>query len=189
MKEKQKGSRKEFFKQFLKDGKHVGSILPSSRSLAKKMVSIVDFQNANCIVEFGPGEGCITRQIIKRMGPETQLFSIERNEHFIDRFLQIDDPRVHIIHDSAENFPHHLAHKGFSQADYIISSLPLTNFPVPVKDQILSHTVKGLSPGGVFMQYQYSTTAFKMLKRKFSKVKMGYLLLNIPPAFVYTCYP
>ena len=189
MKDRKKGSRKEFFREFLKNGKRTGSVWPSSRSLQKKMVSKVDFKQADCIVEFGPGEGCITRQIIKRMGPNTQLFTFEMNKSFIEKYLQFDDPRVHAIHDSAENFAEHIAAQGFSNADYIISSLPLTNFPVPVKDKILNEAVTGLSPGGVYMQYQYTTSAFKMLKQKFSTVKMGFIPINIPPAFVYTCYP
>lgn len=188
MEKKTKGNRKEFFREFLKNGKGVGSVYPSSRFLQRKMVSKVDFHNADCIVEFGPGEGCITRQILKRMGPDTQLFSFEMNEMFIEKFLQFDDPRVHIIHDSAENFGKYLAEQGLEKADYIISSLPLTNFPIPLKEKILDEAIEGLAPGGIYMQYQYSTTALKMLKQKFSKVKMGFIPINIPPAFVYTCY-
>ena len=188
MKNKQKGNGKEFFREFLKNGKGVGSVYPSSRFLQRKMVSTVNFKDAACIVEFGPGEGCITRQIIKRMGPNTQLFSFEMNEMFIDRFLKFDDPRVHILHDSAENFGKYLQEHGISHADYIISSLPLTNFPVELKESILDNAIKGLAPGGIYMQYQYSTSAFKMLKQKFNKVKMGFIPINIPPAFVYTCY-
>lgn len=188
MEKNKKGKKLGFFSEFLKDGKGVGSIFPSSRFLQRKMVSKVDFKNAACIVEFGPGEGCITRQIIKRMGPSTQLFTFEMSEMFIEKFLQFDDPRVHVIHDSAENFGKYLEEHGLAKADYIISSLPLTNFPVPLKEKILNEAIDGLAEGGIYMQYQYTTSAFKMLKDKFSKVKLGFIPINIPPAFVYTCY-
>ncbi len=183
-----KGTKRRFLREFVKNAKDVGSVFPSSRFLQRKMISKVDFHNASCIVEFGPGEGCITRQIVKRMGPDTQLFSFEVNESFIANYLRFDDPRVYIIHDSAENFSQYLAERSLVKADYIISSLPLTNFPVSLKENILNNAIEGLSPGGIYVQYHYSMTEFKILKEKFKKVEIGFIPINIPPAFVYSCY-
>jgi phospholipid N-methyltransferase len=177
-----------FFREFLKERKTVGSITPSSRYLSRRMISCIDFSEAKCIVELGPGTGVITREIVKRLGPDTQLFVFEMNETFIEKHLQYDDPRIHIIHDSAEHIGRYLEEEGIEKADYIISSLPLTNFPEALKTRILDESVRCLRPGGVYMQYQYMTTALKLLKQKFSKVKLKYAPFNVPPAFVYTCY-
>ena len=182
------GNRGRFIREFFRDSKQVGSVAPSSRMLQRKMVSKVDFQSAKCIVELGAGEGCITREIIRRMGKDTQLLSFELHEGFVQDYLHFDDPRVHIINDSAEHIGKYLAQHGFEHADYILSSLPLTNFPKPLKEAIIDEAIRSLGPGGIYMQYQYSTSAFKLLKSKFSKVKMGFTPINIPPAFVYTCY-
>lgn len=182
------GNKTRFLKEFFKDSKQVGSVAPSSRSLQRKMVSKVDFENARCIVELGAGEGCITREIIRRMGKDTILLSFELHEGFVKDHLQFDDPRVHVINDSAEHIRKYLAEHGLSHADYILSSLPLTNFPKSLKESIIDEAIQSLAPGGIYMQYQYSTTALKLLKSKFQKVKMGFTPINIPPAFVYTCY-
>jgi len=152
------------------------------------MVAPVNFNEAKCIVEFGPGEGCITREIVKRLGPDTHLFVFEMHQEFVDEFLHFDNPNVHVINDSAEHLGKYLNEYGFDSTDYIISSLPLTNFPVALKEKILNGVLDFLSADGIYMQYQYSTTALKLLKRKFRKVKMGFTAINLPPAFVYTCY-
>ena len=180
-------SRKTFLKEFWKERKMVGSIHPSSKWLSRRMCAPIDLQNAKTIVEFGPGDGCITKEIIRRMGPDTQLIVFEMHQAFVDKFLQFGDPRVRVICDSAEHLDRYLEEMGIEKVDAIISSLPLTNFPKTVKENILNVSVASLKKEGVYMQYQYMTTAMKLLKSKFSKVKLGFVPRNIPPAFVYTC--
>ena len=60
--------RAAFFRAFLQKGNRNGSLTPSSIFLCRKMISTIDFAHAKCIVELGPGEGVITREIIKKMG-------------------------------------------------------------------------------------------------------------------------
>jgi phospholipid N-methyltransferase len=179
--------RAAFFKAFLKKGNRNGSLTPSSIFLCRKMISTIDFNNVRCIVELGPGEGVITREIIKQLGPQTQLFIFEMNKAFVDEFLQFNDPRIHVINDSAEFMQKYLHQHGIDKVDYIISSLPLTLFPEELKIKILDESQKVLGTKGTYMQYLYWTKVAKLLKRKFKKVKMDYVPLNLPPAFVYTC--
>lgn len=176
-----------FFKALFKKGNKNGSVMPSSIFLCKKMISAIDFNKARCIVELGPGDGVITREILKKMGPNTQLFLFEMNEEFVRDFLQFNDPRVHVIADSAEFMGKYLQEAGITHVDYIISSLPLTIFPPELKEKILDESRRLMSHNGVYMQYLYSTIVAKLLKMKFKRVKMSYVPLNIPPAFVFTC--
>lgn len=44
-----------FLHEFIKHPKHTGAIAPSSKILAKKMVDVIDFNRAKCIVELGTG--------------------------------------------------------------------------------------------------------------------------------------
>jgi phosphatidylethanolamine/phosphatidyl-N-methylethanolamine N-methyltransferase len=175
-------------KEIFKKGNKTGSIYPSSRFLCRKMISTIDFDKARCIVELGPGEGVITRRIIEKMGPNTQLFCFEMNPVFVEEHLQFNDPRIHVITDSAEHIGKHLAEHGITEVDYIISSLPLTILPPEVKEKIIEESRRLLRSKGIYMQYQYMTTVAKLLRSKFKKVKIGFVPFNIPPAFVYTCH-
>lgn len=179
--------RAAFFKAFLKKGNRNGSLTPSSIFLCRKMIEGIDFTHARCIVELGAGEGVITHEIIKKMGPQTQLFLFEMNQDFVDEFLQFGDPRIHVIADSAEYMGKYLQAHGIDKVDYIISSLPLTLFPEELKEKILDESQRVLRTKGVYMQYLYFTKVAKLLKSKFKKVKRSYVPLNLPPAFVYTC--
>lgn len=179
--------RAAFFRAFLQKGNKNGSLTPSSIFLCRKMISTIDFSHARCIVELGPGEGAITHEIIKKMGSQTQLFLFEMNKEFVEEFLQFEDPRIHVIADSAEYIGKYLKQYGIDKVDYIISSLPLTLFPKELKEKILDESQRVLRTKGVFMQYLYSTLVAKLLKSKFKRVKMAYVPLNFPPAFVFTC--
>ena len=45
----------KFIKEFIKNPNFIGSVVPSSESLAKKMVEGINFQECNCIIEYGAG--------------------------------------------------------------------------------------------------------------------------------------
>ncbi len=181
-------SQNSFIKNFWKEKKMVGAMSPSSSFLAKKMLQDIDFSTAKVIVELGPGTGVFTKKIIEKMTPDTQLFVFELNEAFIHSLQRkIQDPRVHLIHDSAENIGQYLAEKGIKEADAVISSLPLTNFPKEVKENILDESKRIMKKEGYYVQFQYSLNAKKLIKERFSKVEIRFTPINFPPAFVYSC--
>jgi phosphatidylethanolamine/phosphatidyl-N-methylethanolamine N-methyltransferase len=181
-------SKRSFLKQFWKEKKMVGSMTPSSRFLAAKMLENVDFANSRVIVELGPGTGVFTEKIIEKLHPEARLLVFELNDLFFDALSKkINDPRVLLIHDSAERISEHLAINGLHSADAVISSLPLANFPDELKDHILKDAFNCLENEGKFIQFQYSLLSKKNLENIFGKVTIAFTPFNFPPAFVYTC--
>lgn len=181
-------SKRSFLKQFWKEKKMVGSMTPSSRFLASKMLENVDFSSSRVVIELGPGTGVFTEKIIEKLHPEAQLLVFELNDLFFDALSKkIIDPRVILIHDSAEKISEHLKLNGLNSADVVISSLPLANFPEDLKDHILESAYNSLESGGKYIQFQYSLISKKNLEKVFGKVSIAFTPLNFPPAFVYTC--
>lgn len=177
-----------FIKQFFKNKSEVGAIAPSSKRLGDKMYGDIDFFDSKCIVEFGPGTGVFTLEVLKNIRKDAKLIVFETNEAFYNNLKEsIKDDRLVLINDSAELLKKYLNDYGFNKADYIISSLPLTVFNKELKNNILDESVKCLNNGGEFIQFQYSLNALKLLKSKFKNVDLKFTLLNIPPAFVYRC--
>ena len=77
---------------------------------------------------------------------------------------------------------------GYSKADYIVSSLPLTIIPKEISHDILVKNFEFLATNGAFIQYQYSLTYYKKLKEVFgNSIKLSFEPLNFPPAFIYKC--
>ena len=179
---------KAFIKQFWKDKKMIGSIIPSSKFLAAKMLNHIPFKNIKLIIELGPGTGIFTEKIIQKLDSTTQLIVLELNKEFYKELKEnISLPNVHIKEASADKIGEIMLELGFKKADIIISSLPLANFSVKLRNSILEVVKESLNDNGSFIQFQYSLNAYKSLKKLFPTVKLDYTVLNFPPAFVYTC--
>ncbi|HMS52577.1 MAG TPA: rRNA adenine N-6-methyltransferase family protein, partial [Chitinophagales bacterium] len=68
------------------------------------MLEPVVFKPKQVIIELGAGNGCITKELLNRMHPDSQLFSFEVNENFCTMLNStIQDERLHLINDSAEH--------------------------------------------------------------------------------------
>lgn len=177
-----------FFKESVKNYKTSGTIAPSSRFLAKKMLKKIDFSKANVLIELGPGNGAITERILKKLHPESVLICFEINDAFYGELLKIKHKQLIVLKSSAENILTEIEKLGFTEVDHIISSLPLTIIPKEISENILKESYKTLKIKGTFIQYQYSLTYYRSLKNVFKdKISLDFEPLNIPPAFVYRC--
>src|SRR5579864_7576510 len=128
-----------FARNFLLHPNMLGSIIPSSRFLVEQVLEPVDWDRARVIVEYGPGVGTFTAQILRRMRGDARLVAIETNRDFV-RFLQrsLPDPRLHVVHDSAAEVQRILGRLGLPAARYIISGIPLGSMPEPVRADIVA---------------------------------------------------
>lgn len=177
-----------FLKQFWQEKKMVGAMSPSSRYLAHKMLKNIDFKKAKVLVELGPGTGVFTKRILDAMNPDAKLLVFELNDNFYESLRQeINDDRMILIHDSAEYINRYLKEENLLNTDYVISSLPLANFPNKLKANILNASYDALKNNGKYIQFQYSLNSKKELEACFESVHISFTPLNFPPAFVYTC--
>ena len=179
--------RLDFLKESVKNIRTTGTILRSSSRVCKKMVSFIDFDKAQYIVELGAGDGVITKHILKRMRPDAKLIVFEVLDRFVKQLKEIDDDRLIVAHDSAENIGDYLAQFGQEQADYIVSAIPFVVVPDEVKVGIMKEAVSRLKPGGRFIQLHYSLKEKKMYQEAFGDVDVNFVLLNVPPCYVLVC--
>lgn len=177
-----------FFKAALKNYKTSGTVVPSSRFLANRMLAQVDFEAAKVIVELGPGNGAITKTILEKITPSTTLVCFEINAEFLKELEKIQHKQLILKNASAEDMIAELSALGIHDVCYIISSLPLTILPKKTTHSILQKCYSLLQSKGKFIQYQYNLTYYKLLKRVFgNNITLSFETLNFPPAFVYQC--
>lgn len=181
--------KRYFIKQFFKEKKMVGAVSPSSKYLMRKMLANINFKTANVIVEFGPGTGVFTREIVKRMKSDCKLIVFELHEEFFKKLHEEfkDNPSVILRNESAENIGLVLQEHNMHKASYVISSLPLANFPKELIHSILKNSIDNLLQDAKYIQFQYSLTSKKHLQEHFNSVSINFTARNIPPAFIYTC--
>ncbi len=181
-----KKTKGKFLSTFFSERKQVGAVAPSSRFLVKSMCDKIDFENAEVILELGPGTGVFTSELLKRSKENTKIITLELNEDFYNHLTEkFDDNRLEILFRSADEIEDILKERGIEKVDAILSSLPLTVIPKEIKNEIVSQSFEALKENGIYVQYQYSLNAKKLLERTFGKMKMGFVAVNMPPAFVY----
>jgi phospholipid N-methyltransferase len=179
-----------FARNFFKYPAMLGSVVPSSPFLVKRLMAQIDWQRARVLVEFGPGVGTITREVLKRMRPDAVLLVIELNQEFVEYLNStIRDPRLRVVHGSATQVRRVLAENGLARADIIISSIPYSLLPETLRRQIVAESRHALKAQGSLLVFQYNRTLLPYLKSSFSTVRLNFQLFNILPALIYHCTP
>src|SRR3569833_1933751 len=72
-----------FASNFFRHPRMPGSIVPSSRFLIRQLLEPVDWSQARVSVEYGPGVGVITSEVLRRMRPDALLIAIETNPAYV----------------------------------------------------------------------------------------------------------
>ena len=178
--------RIKFLYEFIKNPKEVSSITQSSKFLIQELVNPIDFYKAQYIIEFGAGDGCVTKEILKRIKNNCKVLSFEIKKEFLKELRKIRDKRLKIVEDRAENLFKYINSR---KVDYIVSSLPLAASK-NLEYKIIKIAYKSLKENGKYIQYQYAHNTLKSfykLKKKFRDLKVKFIPLNMPPAFVYIC--
>jgi phospholipid N-methyltransferase len=177
-----------FASNFLRHPNMLGSIIPSSRFLVDQVLEPVDWSQAHVIVEYGPGVGTFTGEILRRMRSDAHLVAIETNRDFV-RFLRRSflDPRLHVVQDSAAEVGPVLTRLGLPAPRYVISGIPLGSMPDPVRTDIAVKTRAALEPGGAFLVYQFTARTLPALERTFADVRRSFERRNFPPAHLFLC--
>ena len=179
-----------FARNFFKFPTMLGSLIPSSPFLVNDLLSQVDFDRARVVVEYGPGVGTFTQEILKRMRPDAALVAIELNEEFAG-FLrdEIGDRRLHAVHASACDVGKVLASLNLPSADYIISGIPFSTMPKSLRAEIMRNSREALRPDGALLVYQFTRAVRPYLESSFGSVQENFQMLNILPARIFYCTP
>lgn len=178
-----------FILEYIKNPKAIGAIAPSSSYLANKMVESINFKNAKCIVEYGPGTGVFTEKILSRISEDTIVILIEINKNFYNKLNEVygHKKNVIIINDSAENIDIILKKYSIKKVDYILSGLPFTSLPNEVSRNILIKTSKIIENKSQFITFQYSLLKLNFFREYFNNINYKKVRKNLPPAFVFIC--
>jgi phospholipid N-methyltransferase len=149
---------------------------------------VLDWDRARVLVEFGPGVGTITRQILERMRPDATLVAIELNDDFA-RLLKanIDDPRLRVVHRTAAEVNAILRELGQPKADYLIAGIPFSILSDEDRESVLRAAYDALRDDGVMLVYQFSARVRADLEKIFRVVHQTFEARNILPARVFHC--
>ncbi|MGL4864338.1 class I SAM-dependent methyltransferase [Cetobacterium sp.] len=175
-----------FIKEFFKNTKQIGAIFPSSIFLAKAMVSQIDYTNIDVLVELGAGNGVFTKEILKRKSSDTKFIIFEINSKFYKllkkKYSHLNN--VYIFKEKAENLDKVMLNLGLQKIDYVISGLPFLNIPKTNRNKIFQSISIFLEKELIL--FQYTKLLESELRLKYRLINRKYVLLNAPPAYIYT---
>lgn len=189
MKEVRNGQGRWLFAaNFFKHPTMLGSLIPSSRYLVEHLLGAIDWERADHVVEYGPGVGTITRELLSRMRPDARLIALELNGDFVGYLRrELRDPRLEVLHASAADIGAIMAERSWDGIDYAISGIPFSTMPADIRDEVLQTTRHCLRPDGEFLVFQFSSKVYPYLRQTFDRVHKGFVLRNILPAHCYRC--
>lgn len=179
-----------FFRQWLKDPLRVAAISPSSRQLARQMMTQLP-RACRRVVELGGGTGVFTHALLDHGVAPQDLLVLELNEelhhHLVGMF-----PDSHVVCGDASDLAAIARTRGFAgddAADAVISGLGLLSMPRQTQQAILAAAFEALRPEGRFIQFTYGPAnpvtrevieALDLVARRAS-----FTWWNVPPATVY----
>lgn len=178
--------KRAFLSGFLRHPREVGSVIPSSPWMERRLVRTAQLAQAHRVVELGPGTGGTTQAFLRAMPADARLLAIELSPVFRDRLArQQPDPRLVVQCGSAEQIADFLRLHNMAAPDVVISGIPFSTMPLAVADRIAAAVTEVLPPGGRFVAYQLRPHVARVTTPYLGQPERSLELLNIPPMQVF----
>jgi phospholipid N-methyltransferase len=175
-----------FLGAFMSD-RHVAALQPSSSFVVRRLLAKIDPTRIRSVVEYGPGNGVVTFELLKALPATARYVAIERNPA-LAASLQKRDERLEAIEGDVREAPEMLTKRGLTSVDLIIASIPFTYFKASEREAIIASARRMLAPGGTLIVFhQYSMLMRPYLRRHFASVRTELEWRNLPPCFLFVC--
>lgn len=174
-----------FFRQWLRSPKSMGSIIPSSRALARAVAKEVVWQPGYHVVELGGGTGAITNGLIEAGIPRDKLVVVELDRALYE-YLRDRLAGVQVVQGDATRLDEILERLGVTEVSTVISGLPMVGMPDDFKRAIVDQAFRALRGQGVVLQYSYSPICPVPAKALGIRARViRSVPWNVPPAYVW----
>ena len=179
-----------FFLQWLKNPLRVAAISPSSKQLARQMMTQLP-RHCRRVIELGGGTGVFTQALVEHGIAPADVLVLELNEE-LHQHLVRQFPQAHVVCGDATNLVDISRARGFAdnkRADAIISGLGLLSMPRHTQQTILQAAFDSLQPDGRFIQFTYGP-ANPVIREVIDALELtarraSFTWWNVPPATVY----
>ncbi len=178
-----------FLREGLKNYGEVGAWVPSSRYIIRRITDAL-LPADRFIVEYGAGDGVVTKTLLQRLPADGQVVAVEINSELASELARIEDSRLHIVQDDARTVSRRLTSLGLPRIDAFICGVPLSTRALlhpeirAMQAEIIANSAAALAPGGRFIFYQHTPVAIPTLKKFFSDVEWTFEPRNFLPYIV-----
>lgn len=177
--------RVKFFKTAFFNPK-TGAIVRSSHYVIDDVLKLIGHQRLKQVIEYGPGDGVMTRALLKCLEAGGTLTVVEADSKFLHTLQSIKDPRLRIIEGTIQEVSSDLKKYDIEKPDLVVSSIPFSLLKLAERERVVQYTYDILPAGGKFIVFhQYSWLMLKPLRKKFKKVATRLEPRNLLPCFIF----
>jgi phosphatidylethanolamine/phosphatidyl-N-methylethanolamine N-methyltransferase len=177
-----------FFKRWMRNPLQMGSIVPSSPALCRRVVAQSHIAPDKAVIELGAGTGVISRSLLDAGLPPSQLFVVEIVPDMASH-LRRALPGAQVIEGDARRLPQLIPSEWHGRIGTVVCGIPLVLLPVAEQRRFID-AIEAVAPGLGFILYSYCITSpLPWKKHGLVPKREAWTPLNFPPASVWRYVP
>ncbi|MBR0679192.1 methyltransferase domain-containing protein [Roseomonas eburnea] len=177
-----------FLRRWMANPLQMGSVVPSSPALGRRVAALVERQGDEVVVELGAGTGAISRALLAGGVPPERLVVVEIVPEMA-RHLARSLPGVTVIEGDAFALSEALPAALHGKVGTAICGIPLVLLPTEQQRRFVA-AVESVAPGRGFLLYTYcATSPLPYRKLGLTARREAWTPLNLPPASVWRYRP
>jgi phosphatidylethanolamine/phosphatidyl-N-methylethanolamine N-methyltransferase len=177
-----------FLKRWLANPLQMGSVIPSSPALCRRIAALTACGPDEVVVELGAGTGVISRALLDAGLPPERLVVVEIVREMAEH-LRRALPGVNVIQGDAFELAKALPARLHGKVGTAICGIPLVMLPLAQQRRFVE-AVESVAPGKGFLLYTYCITSpLPHRKLGLTAKRKAWTPLNIPPASVWRYQP
>ncbi len=177
-----------FFRRWLANPLQMGSVIPSSPALCKRIAALTERAQDEIVVELGAGTGVVSRALLAAGVPPERLWVVEIVPEMADHLRSIL-PGVQVVCGDAFRLPEALPPRWHGKVGTAICGIPLVLLPLEQQRRFVA-AVEAVAPGRGFLLYTYCITSpLPWRALGLSAKREAWTPLNLPPASVWRYRP
>lgn len=174
-----------FLRRWFANPLQMGSIIPSSPALCRRIARHADWSEDSDVVELGAGTGAVSRALLAAGLPPRRLHVVEIVPSMADH-LRDTLPGARVIEGDAMDLPR-LVRPG--RVGTIICGIPMVLLPLAAQRRLVA-AMEAVAPGRGFLHFSYCLTSPLPHRRLgLAAERLAWTPLNFPPASVWRYTP
>lgn len=177
-----------FFRRWLANPLQMGSVVPSSPALCRRIVTHTRHAPDEAVLELGAGTGVISQALLAAGIPADRLIVMEIVPDMAAH-LRRSLPGVQVLEGDARRLPELLPSRWHGRIGSVVCGIPLVLLPRPEQRRFID-AIDAVAPGRGFLHYSYcATSPLPWRHHRLAAKREAWTPLNFPPASVWRYTP
>lgn len=177
-----------FFKRWVANPLQMGSIIPSSPALCRRLVAQSRCAADEVVIELGAGTGVVSRALLDGgLAPE-RLFVVEIVPDMAAHLRRVL-PGVNVIEGDARELPALIPAQWHGRVGTVVCGIPLVLLALAEQRRFID-AIAAVAPGRGFLHFSYcATSPLPSRRHGLTGKREAWTPLNFPPASVWRYAP